>query len=433
MFLCPDNAVVCSNYSVRVNGIAATVLPTGVASFASFETDGTAEIEITTPHEIQSVILRPLSLGLSARCSGKTVSFTLDRPCNIWVDIQSTPKIPPLYLFFYPPETNRPDPGDPNVIYFEAGRIHEPGLITLRDHQTLYIEGGAIVRGAVYACGAKGVTIRGRGVLDGSLHSPKLGQSCRSIFLDGCTDARIEDITMIHPSTWMVVLGACKNVSITNLHQIGEVVSSDGIDIVGSEDVTITGCFLRNNDDCVVVKSLDLSLGQPPAQFDARKDAQDVLVQNCTFWNDRAGNAMEIGFEFCTENIRRIVFRNIDVLAAHGEGAVFSIHNGDRAMVSDVLWEDIRVEHFYDKLIDFRIMPSRYSQDKTRGHIRDVTFRNIHTIKDIYNTPSLIGGYDNDHRIDNVRFENFLMGGEKITNADALHLFTKHADQISFS
>jgi polygalacturonase len=237
---------------------------------------------------------------------------------------------------------------------------------------------------------------------------------------------------MIHPSTWMVVLGACKQVTITNLHQIGEVVSSDGIDVVGSQDIEITGCFLRNNDDCVVVKSLDLSRGQPPAKFDARRDAQDVLVQNCTFWNDRAGNAMEIGFELCTENIRRIVFRNIDVLAAHGEGAVFSIHNGDRASVSDVLWEDIRVEHFYDKLIDFRIMSSRYSQDQTRGHIRNIRFRNIQTIADIYNTPSLIGGYDSEHRIENVRFENFVMGGAKILDADAIHLFSKHADGIRF-
>jgi hypothetical protein len=44
------------------------------------------------------------------------------------------------------------------------------------------------------------------------------------------------------------------------------------------------------------------------------------------------------------------------VIAAHGEGGVFTIHNGDRACISRVLYEDIRVEHFYDKLVDFRIM-----------------------------------------------------------------------------
>jgi polygalacturonase len=29
------------------------------------------------------------------------------------------------------------------------------------------------------------------------------------------------------------------------------VIGSDGIDIVGSRDVLVEGCFLRNNDDCV--------------------------------------------------------------------------------------------------------------------------------------------------------------------------------------
>jgi hypothetical protein len=425
--------VLCTAYAVRVNGAAATVLPTGVASFASFEMNGPATIEIDTPHEVTAVSLRPHSLGLSAQHAGKTVSFTLARPANIWVDIQTSPTIPPLYLFAYPPETDRPDPADPNVIYFRGGTVYEPGLITLRDRQTLYIEGGAIVRGAVYAHAAKGISIRGRGVLDGSLSPHKPGATCKSIFLDGCEDARIEDLTMIHPASWMVVLGACREVVITNLHQIGEVVSSDGIDIVGSQDVIITGCFLRNNDDCVVVKSLDLLRGNPLTKTDARRDAQDILVQNCTLWNDRAGNAMEIGFELCTQNIRRIVFRNIDVVAAHGYGAVFSIHNGDRATVSNILWEDIRVEHFFDKLVDFRIMESRYSKDKERGRIRDITLRNIRTIKDVFNTTSLIGGHDHQHRIERVRFENFVMGDSKILDADALHLFSKHADQISFS
>ena len=287
------------------------------------------------------------------------------------------------------------------------------------------------MRGAVQASGARDVTIRGRGVLDGSFcrHSGHV----RMILLNGCRDARIEDLTLIQPTTWMAVLGDCEDVHVRNLHELGQVISSDGIDVVGSRRVTIEGCFLRNNDDCVVMKSLPLDRYLPAGGRDTCRDVEDVLIKDCTFWNDPAGNVMEIGFECCTAHMRRITFRHIDVLAAHGQGAVFSIHNGDRAAISDVLFEDVRIEHFYESLVDLRIFPSRYSQDEERGQIRNVTFRDVQAIPDLYNTPSLIGGYDAAHTVSGVHFENFRLGNQRVLDGDALHLFTnRHAHDITF-
>jgi len=79
------------------------------------------------------------------------------------------------------------------------------------------------------------------------------------------------------------------------------------------------------------------------------------------------GQAMEIGHELRTASVRDIRFRDCDVLAVHGHGGVFGIHNADRATVSDVLYENIRVEHHYEKLVDFRIVKSRWSKDDQRG------------------------------------------------------------------
>jgi polygalacturonase len=156
------------------------------------------------------------------------------------------------------------------------------------------------------------------------------------------------------------------------LKQIGEVVSSDGIDVVGSQDVLIEGCFLRNNDDCIAVKSTNHSARRHSKYSDWRRDVRGVEVRGCVFLNARAGNVMEIGFELQADSISDITFRDIDVLCGHGEGGVFTIHNGDHATVSRIVWEDIRVEHFYDKLVDFRILNSRWSGDDERGQIRDV-------------------------------------------------------------
>jgi len=33
--------------------------------------------------------------------------------------------------------------------------------------------------------------------------------------------------------------------------------TGDGIDVVGSEDVSISNCFVRSNDDCVAIKAVD--------------------------------------------------------------------------------------------------------------------------------------------------------------------------------
>ena len=424
----PIGSAACSTFTLRVDGRPVHVQTTAIASFALFELDAPVTVEVTAPGAIPSFELRPRSLSLSGHAEKNTAAFVLSRPVNLWVDI---PGFPPLYLFAFAPETDRPDPNDPKVHYFRAGEIYDAGVITLQSGETLYIEGGATVRGAVHASGARDVTIRGRGVLDGSLY--RGSAHARMILLDGCRDARIEDLTLIQPTTWMAVLGDCEDVYVRNLHEIGQVVSSDGIDVVGSRRVTIEGCFLRNNDDCVVMKSLPLDRGLPAAGRDTRCDVEDVLIKDCTFWNDAAGNAMEVGFECCTAHMRNIIFRNIDVLAAHGQGAVFSIHNGDRATISDVLFEDIRIEHFYELLVDLRIFRSRYSQDEERGQIRHVTFRDVQAIPDLYNTPSHIGGYDEAHTVSGVHFENFRLGDQHVLDADALHLFTnRHAHDITF-
>jgi hypothetical protein len=165
---------------------------------------------------------------------------------------------------------------------------------------------------------------------------------------------------------------------------------------------------------------------------DPAKDVFDVKVEHCAFWNDLAGNAMEIGFETRCQSISDITFRDIDVMGAHGHGGVFTIHNGDRAQISRVLYEDIRIEHMFDRMIDFEIMHSRYSRDAQRGQIRDVTFRKIRALKDIYNTLNLMGGYDAEHTVEGIKFDDFQMGSVPMRSSDDLQIFSRHAKDIVF-
>jgi hypothetical protein len=245
--------------------------------------------------------------------------------------------LPVEALFFYRQLARNSDSlrDDPTVLFFRPGKFMKLANWRCRTNQTLYIEGGAVVKGCLRTIGAQNVTVRGRGVFDGSYYQ-RGRESRRSLLFEHCTGVRVEDIIMIEPSMWMVVLGGCRDVHVRNLKQIGEVIGSDGIDIVGSSDVLVEGCFLRNNDDCVVIKAVAFRRNDVDIAWN--NDVENVLVRDCVFINDRGGNATEIGYELRCDHVRNVTFRNCDVLSVHGHGAPFAYsqwrpRNGERRVV----------------------------------------------------------------------------------------------------
>ena len=105
-------------------------------------------------------------------------------------------------------------------------------------------------------------------------------------------------------------------------------------------------------------------------------------------------------------------------------------------MIEDVRWENIRVEHHYDKLVDFRTLNSRWNYDTERGHIRNVTLKHIRVNQSIFNsgyTVSVIAGYDAAHPVEQVCFDDFQINNRHITNADQLDLVTRNATGITFA
>ncbi|MFW6255632.1 MAG: hypothetical protein ACOC54_02330, partial [Candidatus Sumerlaeota bacterium] len=130
-----------------------------------------------------------------------------------------------------------------------------------------------------------------------------------------------------------------------------------------------------------------------------------------------------------------ITFRDIDVLCAHGHGAVFSINNADCATISDVLYEDIRVEHHYAQLIGFRVIRSRWSKQQKRGYIRDIHLKNIRIAYSDLNegyTLSVIGGFNEAHSVENVTLEDISINDRKIMDANDLDLYMRNTKNVVF-
>jgi hypothetical protein len=426
-------------FLLSVNEQPVEVLSTGVADFAIAaleESDLPARIEVQTLRDdcvAKDARVLPSSHGIACEGQDHVVRFELSRPGKISLECGGGLK--PLYLFLSEPEREIPKAEDPNVVTFPTGEISEQDILELEDDQTLYLPGGAVLRGAIRARNRRNIRICGHGIVDGSFYDREKGDHVPGIVLEGCAGVTVEDITMIRPSGWMLVPARCEDVHVQNIRQIGEVVSSDGIDVVGCRRVLIENCFLHNNDDCVVIKAFDIGDKNLPGagMILGKADAEDITVERCVLANWTAGNAMEIGHELSADHVRNIVFRDIDVLHVHGQGAVFSLHNYGRATIEDVLFENIRIEHCYDKFIDFRISRSRFSVDNESGHIRGVTLRSIAWHQTPYNagyTISLIGGRDEDHQIEDVLLEDIRLGGHTIQNLEELEIHLRHTNNI---
>ena len=421
--ICPRS----DEYNVKIDGGRAFVYHTSAGNFVSFETDSEVTIQVETPRKSRNINVLPRRLDINPGKEDNTFSFQLPVGEKVLIEIDN---LEPLFVYSNTIAVNKPNPEAPGVRYYKSGQVYEVGQLKLTDNETLYIEGGAVVRGTVLASSAKNVHIFGYGVLDGG-YFRQYGEHSHHVRLEDCRDARVEDIIMIEPPGWMLVLYFSENIAINNIKELGEGAGTDGVDIVGSRHVRIENSIMRNGDDCIVIKFFVRDNYIEPV-LNKIEGPSDIEVRGCSLQANN-GQVFEIGHELIVNPVKDIRFIDCDVLGAHGHAGVFGIHNCDGATVSDVLYQDIRVDHYYSKLIDMRIIKSRWSKEDKIGYVNNVVFKDIKVTSSIYNpgySISLIGGYDDQHQINNVTIEDFYINGVKVTNADQLDLYVKQANHV---
>ena len=76
-------------------------------------------------------------------------------------------------------------------------------------------------------------------------------------------------------------------------------------------------------------------------------------------------------------------------------GGTLTIHNGDRADIHDVSYEDIRIEDSREKIFDLKICNACWSHDPIRGQIRNVLFKDIAVVDGPF-PPSIIRGFESE-------------------------------------
>ncbi|KMS73246.1 endo-polygalacturonase [Streptomyces viridochromogenes] len=376
------------------------------SSVATFDFSGTVEVAVTSSKgAIGSARIRPLSYDTQFTVAGATVSFTLTEPRNLSIEIDGE-IFNNLQLHANPIETNVPDPDDPDVIYIGPG-LHKTtdNVVKVPSGKTLYLAGGAVLTSRVEFQNVENARLIGRGVLYNSQNGVLVNYS-RNIEIDG--------VMVLNPSSgYSVTVGQSKQVTVRNLHSYSHGQWGDGIDVFSSEDVLIEGVWMRNSDDCIAIYA---------HRWDYYGDCRNITVRDSTLWADVA-HPINVGTHGNTdkpETIENLVFSNIDILD-HREPQMdyqgcIALNPGDSNLLRNVRAQDIRVEDFrWGQLINMRVMYNKsYNTSVGRGidgvFIRNLTYTGTHA------NPSVMVGYDADHAIKNVTFQNLVINGKFIGN-----------------
>ena len=388
-----------------------------ITGFASFDLKkGPVKVTVSVEDHIYTAKILPTSYNTKSTIKDNTITFEVDKPQQLTVEVNGD-HIRSLHLFVNPEETDIPDPNDPNVIYFGPG-IHEISTISvIGDNKTVYIAGGAVVRGilteeekaggrrpASFVLRGKNISFRGRGIFDQGQVPRTIARQTMSVTVDGF---KLEGVTLCNSSQWTVSLRDCNNVHIDNMKLFGHRANSDGIDINSSMDVLVENCFLRTWDDLIVVKTLRGS----------KQDACRIHVRKCVLYNEIA-HALSIGAEL-TRKVEDVLFEDCDVIGDHGREWTLRIYHTDSAVIKNVRFENIRIEESV-KFASLWINTAIWTSDSQRGHIEDVVFKNITVNNSGYPLHKEFEflGFDADHGVKNVLIENVVINGRKVTQDD---------------
>jgi hypothetical protein len=388
-------------YLVKVDEVRETKHHVENASMSYFDFSSEVEVAVTYNKEtVETARIRPLSYNIVPKIEGNTLTFRLNKPCNLSVEVNGD-IFHNLHLFANPTDTFVPDKKDADLIYLAPG-IHKPerGQLKIPSGKTVYIAGGAVLSGQIVIDGVRDVKVLGRGMIDQTVKEGIRISNSRNILVEGVILTQIPT-------------GGSDSVTIRNVKSISYYGWGDGMNVFASNNVLFDGVFCRNSDDCTTV-------------YGTRKGfvggCKNITMKNSTLWTDVA-HPIFIGIHGNSEKpeiLENLNYINIDILD-HEEKQIdyqgcMAINAGDNNLVRNVRFENIHIEDFRrGQLVNLRIFFNpKYCTAPGRG-IENVLFKDI-TYKGDHSEISIIAGYNEERKIKNIRFENLRINGQLISD-----------------
>jgi len=323
------------------------------AYFVTFDMWEPVTLEIAVSENFENFEIRPLAYNLNAQRTDNRITLTIDHPMQFSVEIDGEHHA--LHVFANP--VSRKPEGD--IIYYGPG-VHKADLIWLESNQTLYIDEGAIVYGAIYAKDAENITIMGRGILDTSIYrrgedtheggreiiealqqknfSPYDIRHYSQLVFQNCKNCFVEGIILRDAPFWSVIVrNNSENITMDNIKIIGQWrYNSDGIDICVSKNVTVKNSFVRAYDDCIVMRGAQLE-GET-------ENVENATVDNCVLWCDW-GKSLECWCGSKPTEIKNIRFQNIYLTHLNATAMNVTVWYGsNHSVINGVAYENIYID-----------------------------------------------------------------------------------------
>lgn len=435
----PEGEAVVGVYTVTVNGEPIDVYSAmseyfdGDYYFAAFDFSGKVSIRVESKFPLDRTAILPESFGIAPKTDGDAVLFEADQPFRI--SVEPNGRVKPLLLFGNAIETDAPKADDPDVVYFGPG-VHRPGKITLGDNQTLYLAGGAVVKGCVLASG-ENIVVRGRGILAGE-ESPRFKGPGRFLLdMNSCKNLTVRDIILRNPWSWTAVTSNCDGVTIDHLKICGSrMINDDALDLVNTQNAVIRNCFFRTQDDSIAIKGL--AKGPRPCE--------KITIENCQFWTD-AANIFRIGYECETEGMRAIRANHIDVLhysknyrppTDYWANTIFWLQPNQNMTLEDCRFENVTIHSDGSKIVMLMAKPMRciYGEYKEPepGRLKNCSFKNIRCVgvEGEFDGTLYFLGDSAEHGVCDMVFENISYFGSPVTKDSACVAIGPFVENITF-
>ncbi len=406
---CVERDVTPPPYQVFADGKQAKVFATANCDFVQLEADAPVEVTVEMPG-IQTAAIRPSRLERAFHISETGLSFTAQ--CGDYLSVELNGNLErPLFVYVDRPIAV-PDEAGMQVIKYEGDTVHDIGATKLSDNTIVYLGHNTVVRGKFFADNAQNIKIIGHGVIDATTErTATMFVQCKNIHMDGVCCVGYYGWN----NKWFCVDGG----SAANFKVMSTGVTSDGIDLLGSSNITLKHLFVRNEDDCVCLKTKKKQTGYSICAG----PVENIVVDGCVFWCGERGNGLEIGYENDEFPVRNVVFKNVDVIHRHRAAHTFrraaiSIHCAGSGEVSNITYDNVYVESTRENFIYIShvIAPD---WGNSGGVIENITLKNI-TLAGGSDAPSYIFSDTGGKKlpIRGIVFENLTYKGKAIKSKE---------------
>ena len=417
-------------YAFKVDRVADAKHNVEITSVAKFEFEGKVEVQVKSiAQDIRSFKVRPDSYGIKAKQEGNTLTFSLDRPRYISVEINGN-IYQNLQLFadniLEKPKVKKKK----DLMYFGPG-VHDfkGDSIHIPSGKTVFIDNGAVIKGWLSTYGSRDVKILGHGIVMPGHHEGIMVRYSKNVLIDG-------------PLTTQLPIGGSDSITVMNAKVMSWYGWGDGFNIFASDNVYQEHLFARTSDDCSTI-------------YCTRKNyhggCRNITIKDCVYWADVAHPIM-IGLHSETledEVIDNVLYDGIEILE-HAENQIdyqgcIGINNGDNITVKNVTFQNFNIDNIRrGMLFNIRVCYNKkYCSAPGRG-IQDITLRNI-AYRGSAPNMGIIAGYDQSRMVKNVRFENLTINGKLISDgmpgkprwyktADMANIYVNdHVEGLTFS